>query len=416
MRNIEMPQRYGYLNSDGFLDTEVIDAAKKRALDRNTARLAGRGQKFFHFIGNSSLAVADLENANGRWRGFGSPDWSLVHSPIKRFKKPLLKNMSMRIRARIQDSYSFQLQLCTSVMPFNPRATATDPNVLTMTGDGDNDFDLYELLNVPCSEQHFEKIEIWIRGGLTETLLDEATYGINNAGTCTQGSAGYTGMHDSSSLWNDVDRGGHYLEVENVPGQYVVMETHSQTELRVHRPFVSSPMNRDYAIYELAEYIIGSCAVYLEDLEFNPARSRVMSYGEIYMSAPAATNVAAAGTFLKALGTTTLGENRSFDMPTNNRLRYTGSAPRKFLITCVLSASVANAGRLVSYRLAVLGANQSKTEIQDEHPVINIEQPATVTLIRTLNQNEYVELFLTADGTGNVTINRMVLSAVEIVE
>lgn len=65
--------------------------------------------------------------------------------------------------------------------------------------------------------------------------------------------------------------------------------------------------------------------------------------GQMYMHGNAtATTVAAANTYYKVAGTTTAGANNSKFTHTSNRLTYSGSVSRRFLVICTLSFNSGN--------------------------------------------------------------------------
>lgn len=149
-------------------------------------------------------------------------------------------------------------------------------------------------------------------------------------------------------------------------------------------------------------------------LAYSLLRSQVIetavpAYGEIYMSAGAATTITS-GTPIKALGTTTLGRAAQFDMPANNRLRYTGAKTSIFDCSVNTSAESDGGAQLFSIFLSDTGTVDLTSEIDlqisnpNEHVVLG-----TCFLVE-LAQNEYVELFIdTAAGNPDVTVDHMTL-------
>jgi len=128
-------------------------------------------------------------------------------------------------------------------------------------------------------------------------------------------------------------------------------------------------------------------------------------YGEISFSSPVATNTTS-GTPVKAAGTTTLGANFEFDMPANNRLRYTGSLRRLFHCEAYVSMEAGSNTILVSIFFAEGGAVAADTEVQRFVSVLSTIGAASTAGIFELGPNEYVELFVdTNAGDPTVTIN-----------
>ncbi|MCC7147140.1 MAG: hypothetical protein IT443_11900 [Phycisphaeraceae bacterium] len=86
-----------------------------------------------------------------------------------------------------------------------------------------------------------------------------------------------------------------------------------------------------------------------------------LPYGEAYISSSASTSFPDDTTWTKISGTTTLGEASDFDMPASNRLRYTGAATRKFVVSIAFSFNDDGSG-LPLFRIAKNGTTAAKSE------------------------------------------------------
>lgn len=141
-------------------------------------------------------------------------------------------------------------------------------------------------------------------------------------------------------------------------------------------------------------------------------RGTLMSaYGHLYVSAEAATAIAAADTYQKAAGTTTLKEALEMDMPTNGRLRHTGSVSRPCMVEASLSVST-DGDAEVTFALAVNGVVDEDTEISQSLLAAGGSEAFSVPSVVDLDENDYVEVWVKADDTVNVTVNKMSLVAV----
>lgn len=77
---------------------------------------------------------------------------------------------------------------------------STAANLITLTGDGDNDVDLYTATGIPLGSGDVETIGAWVTGDTSATLADVSTYGAPNTGTVDDAAAHW--IHDASSTWD----------------------------------------------------------------------------------------------------------------------------------------------------------------------------------------------------------------------
>lgn len=133
------------------------------------------------------------------------------------------------------------------------------------------------------------------------------------------------------------------------------------------------------------------------------------AYGHLYASTAVATSIAVADTYQKAAGTTTLKTSPvavDFDMPANNRLRHTGSAAKPFLMGASGSITV-SADAKVTLALAEDGVVDADTEQEVECTLAEGAEPFSLRGLFDLALNEYVEVWVKADDTVNVTLTKM---------
>lgn len=130
------------------------------------------------------------------------------------------------------------------------------------------------------------------------------------------------------------------------------------------------------------------------------------AYGHIYVSTSAATAIAVAGTYQKAAGTTTLKEALTFDMPTNNRVRHTGTASKPILVSAGASVTVDSDAK-VTLALAKNGTVDTNTAIEQEITAAGGAETIDLRGLFQLTTNDYAEVWVTADDTVNVTLTKL---------
>lgn len=135
--------------------------------------------------------------------------------------------------------------------------------------------------------------------------------------------------------------------------------------------------------------------------------STAQQYGCIYISSSAATTISVAGTYVKAAGTTTLAASSAdVDMPTDNRLRYTGAPDKVFLIAAPISSTCAASNQVLAYAIGKNGTPDTSTQIKRKIGTGSDVGAMAVGTVLTLSTNDYVELFVANDTTtGNVTVD-----------
>ena len=142
------------------------------------------------------------------------------------------------------------------------------------------------------------------------------------------------------------------------------------------------------------------------------------AYGECYMSSGVtATTIATTGDFVKVAGTTTAGTFLSnFTHPDTNRLTYTGTATRKFLVTTALSfhGNASNDYKFAFHKNAssLLSASIVSSTGAGAGDLAHVSCQTIVELAT----NDFIEVFVTnADDTNSATIDFMNVTAVAII-
>lgn len=139
----------------------------------------------------------------------------------------------------------------------------------------------------------------------------------------------------------------------------------------------------------------------------------------MWLSDVGVTAVAAPGTFVKLLGTTTVESSHHFVAPpnTDNRLRYVGTVDRwiHFQVNGCMIDKVALGGVVVWYRLAKNGVTIQSTENCTYVPNGELAPFSFGGVVR-VEWNDYIEVWMTYSGAGALETYRMTLVARSSVE
>ncbi len=130
--------------------------------------------------------------------------------------------------------------------------------------------------------------------------------------------------------------------------------------------------------------------------------------GNMYITVPVATTFASAGVAIKALGTTTSSNLFRMTSPANNRLTYTGSKTRSFLVSGSMSITQPSSNRYFSFYIAKNGIILPESR-QDVKVVNSTDQVSfNVTSRVSLAPGDYVEVWVANQtSTSSVTIETM---------
>ena len=147
--------------------------------------------------------------------------------------------------------------------------------------------------------------------------------------------------------------------------------------------------------------------------------SYLEDYAEIHWSAlPNAIATDMVGTTvtpIKAAGVTTgSAQSANMNTATNNRIQYTGALTKKFVVNASLSVAKAGGGSVECYAsIAVNGTPEAESSIQRTVTSTGTGS-VSLTSVVTLAQNQYVEIFLSADVDDDITIQYGTLAAHEL--
>ena len=140
------------------------------------------------------------------------------------------------------------------------------------------------------------------------------------------------------------------------------------------------------------------------------------AYGEINTTTAVATTIAAANTFVKEGGTTTLGLARGVTMSTNNRLTYTQAPARIFQVVATLTATSAVAGQTLAFRLAKNGSTIANSEVSKTFTLNTDEETVSLSALVSLATTDYIELFVANEtAINNLTVTNMTLSMLGVI-
>lgn len=182
-------------------------------------------------------------------------------------------------------------------------------------------------------------------------------------------------------------------------------------DLAIYDPDTDTDLGNFYRMNTKLDLVPADGVIDLESQTFIWG-TLMSAYGHIHVSTAVGTGIAAAGTFQKMAGTTTLLENQDADMPVVGRLRHTGTVSKPFLAEAAMSLTV-SADALVTVALYKNGAlvTGSKTDI--EMTLAGGAKPIAIKgIVDGLSENEYVEVWVTADDTVTVTATKLSLTMV----
>jgi hypothetical protein len=143
--------------------------------------------------------------------------------------------------------------------------------------------------------------------------------------------------------------------------------------------------------------------------------SMVQPFGSLSMVTPAGTTISAAGTYYKAAGVTGISLTvEEFDTGSvNNRLVYTGTPDRHFLLMASVSMVCASSNQVLGLKLAKNGVVLDDTIVRRKVGTGSDVGAAAVSGLVALSLNDYVELFVTNEtSTAAVQIETMNMAAV----
>jgi hypothetical protein len=95
-------------------------------------------------------------------------------------------------------------------------------------------------------------------------------------------------------------------------------------------------------------------------------------------------------------------------MPTDVRLRYTGTTNRLVKVSCSLTVTTVGASKLLSFRLAKNGTAQIDSQVQQFLVVASQQESITLTGLFEVVVNDYIELYVANEtDTTDLTVTTM---------
>ena len=141
-------------------------------------------------------------------------------------------------------------------------------------------------------------------------------------------------------------------------------------------------------------------------------------FGSMYTLAAIETVIPGMGTYTKGLCTTQSNSLRQWDMPVDNRLRYTGAIPYHMHIACSLSMKAAANQKLASFKLYHFDDSAASGAVIDGSQVnrfiaVGVDEGSTaLPWDIVMDENDYLELWVAnlTDGT-DITVSNFYLFA-----
>lgn len=126
-------------------------------------------------------------------------------------------------------------------------------------------------------------------------------------------------------------------------------------------------------------------------------------HGSLSLNTPAATAIAVAGTYVKMAGTTDLDAGAyDFDMPADNRLRYTEDIDRHVHVTAsVTMQAVAGVNQVMAVQIAINGALQPETIGKGISKAAGDPTSIFVHWDGDISLNDYIEVWVTNETSTN---------------
>jgi len=132
------------------------------------------------------------------------------------------------------------------------------------------------------------------------------------------------------------------------------------------------------------------------------------------------TTVNTANTFVKVSGVTSSSNLNEMSMPQSNRITYTGTTPIVALITCSFSATFnTGASNEIIFAMYKNGAQITASRISFDLNAVSANVlpvvPYNISITTTLNNNDYVELWVTMNAAPRtVTVTRLMMNVIAI--
>ena len=115
--------------------------------------------------------------------------------------------------------------------------------------------------------------------------------------------------------------------------------------------------------------------------------------GNIYVSTPVATTFTAANTPTKMLGTTTSANLFRVSNSANNKMAYTGSKTRRFMVTCSISFISAGNNKNYSFYVSKNGVALPESEMFTKINTGADQQSVPISCTVSLSTSDYIEVW-----------------------
>lgn len=136
-----------------------------------------------------------------------------------------------------------------------------------------------------------------------------------------------------------------------------------------------------------------------------------VSAGNLYISSAATTIISSTGVPVKVSGTTTAVNLFRVSSPTNNRLTYTGTKTKKFLIICSLTATQVSTNKYFSFYIAKNGVILPESRQEVKILSSSDQGPITISCTLPLAPNDYIEVWVENETSStDLTVQTMNLS------
>jgi hypothetical protein len=190
----EIASAFGALDSAAVSDGGALTAHVIRAVSRSVNRLLAKPETVLSAVYPTRGGTLEALAPTGR----GYPFWARVESwPI--YSRSDRRSLDVRLMIQATSGDVLQIQLCTSRSPFVAAPLAGDYKTLTATGG----YDVVEWDGLATAGGD-DELTLYIRGALSSTLGNTATYGSPNTGTVQEVTSNPGGIRTSAlTAWNN---------------------------------------------------------------------------------------------------------------------------------------------------------------------------------------------------------------------
>lgn len=172
MSNHDVPEIasiYGGPDSDTFADGRSLDAHIARVCLTNSNRLAAKGEQIMALDWPVRRGATDLD---GHHRWAPATSWTRLLPPFPIAYRRGLRTATLSVLARVSEDHTILMQVATKSQPFARGADETTTNTIELTGDSDNDVDVYTKTGLWIDPSGYDELDIRILGESTTDLAD----------------------------------------------------------------------------------------------------------------------------------------------------------------------------------------------------------------------------------------------------